>query len=163
MPWKPIPRKALVVLINRTALLTIEQDDQKFGRQLATILEKAAASLRVKFGGHSLLLTPRLSATKMAQSSSANGAARTLEACKLAYGHPDPTPEGIAAALGLKVTPTLRSIVERVHRLREAARRSPYASQYDVITTSDNKDHRFDLFPPGMAPEKAGEDSFPRS
>ena len=75
----PINRQALVKLIKTFAQNAIEYDDRAFGRQLATICEQAAVSLRLKFGGRSMLLAARApkdpSAKKVAQKPS-NGAAQ---------------------------------------------------------------------------------------
>jgi hypothetical protein len=51
-------RAALVGGINKAVRAAIEHDDQKFGRQLATIFEKAALTLRAKFGGKTHFLSP---------------------------------------------------------------------------------------------------------
>lgn len=48
-------RGGLQALLKKFAITAIEQDDQKYGRQLATICEQVAASLRVQFGGKSRL------------------------------------------------------------------------------------------------------------
>ena len=75
----PINRQALVKLIKTFAQNAIEYDDQPFGRQLATICEQAAVSLRLKFGGRSMLLAaraPREQSAKKVAHKPSNGVAQ---------------------------------------------------------------------------------------
>jgi hypothetical protein len=72
-----VTRGSLIKLIRVFAANAIKHDDQPFGRQLATICEQAAVTLRAKFGGRSVLLdVTKYSAKKAAQSPS-NGISRS--------------------------------------------------------------------------------------
>jgi Zn-finger nucleic acid-binding protein len=53
---KKMPRGVLFQHIRETASLILESNDQQYGRQLATFMEKEAIKLRLNFGGECLLL-----------------------------------------------------------------------------------------------------------
>ena len=54
---KALPRQILTKIINRAVDGALKSGDQRWGRQLATHYEKAAARLRNTFGGGTLLGT----------------------------------------------------------------------------------------------------------
>ena len=140
-----LTRGGLHTILKTFAKNALEHDDQMYGRQLATICEQVAATLRVRFGGKSLLLVPRApSAKKVAQSQ--NGIAKTLQAYTLAYGHPDPTPEWLADAMGLKVQARIVQIIERVRKCRFEAQHDTYAPKTDELVIGE-KTHTFPLWP----------------
>lgn len=143
-------RGGLHALLKRFALTAIEHDDQQYGRQLATICEQVAASLRIKFGGRSLLLTSHSpGAKKTAQNP--NGETheqRVIRGFRLAYGHPEPTVAWLTEQLGASYETVAQTIVARVAKMRGANPPTrQYAVTHDAVTTDAGKRIEIPIWP----------------
>jgi hypothetical protein len=152
---KPIDRQTLTALLKKFAINAIDNADQPgmqaWGRQLATICEQVAASLRIKFGGRSALLVSHApSAKKTAQNP--NGETheqRVMRAFRLAYGYPEPTAEWLAPQLGLdadsKIVATVIARVQQTRHENPIGRR--FASTHDAVILDNGKRVEIPIWP----------------
>ena len=151
MTKKLMPRQLFLWWIREFTTRTVEEVDQKFGRQLATYFEKAALTLRAKFGGECLIMAPRAprngSARVKATPTPPTGESRTLRAYRAAYAHPAPTGEWLAETLGLKRSVGIDTIIARVRDERRKASEWPSGPQYDLLIEADGTEHRVSVWP----------------
>lgn len=155
-----INRQVLVSMLKRFARTAIENDDGAYGKQLATICEQVAISLRLKFGGKSVLLDLSVRAKPAVNGrperpkpvgkpytvpdrSAADEA--FLAAWKAAYAAEDPHPETLPVPLD-----TANTICAHVRAFRADMIEQGYRKErvVDIIKlASDGSEHRISIWP----------------